>query len=307
MPTRLSYRRNLGPQIGPYGAFTTTGGGSTTAAICTDVFRSTELPTSHFAYDWLYWPSSAAPSLARITKTGLDPSAGTITLDRALGSSIGAGQGIELSARLPSDRGGADADDATVIRSLNDCLNEAARHILVRRTYSLPLVNNQHEYSLPVWLDRPGRLLDIWQPNATGTRTVSAADNGHPWELRGGASGVYVLHFRVPYRFSGGSHSLTLDVVSPADRYIKIGGTWTETTAGMTSDSDECMVEVKELNKVALALAYQTLRDTRSGADRAHYARLYQLQVPVARGAYGYDKDTDIDPSVTGEPVVEAA
>lgn len=307
MPTRVTYRRNLGPMVGPYGAFTTTAGGSTTAAICTDAFKSTELPTSHFAYDWLYWPSSAAPSVARVTKTGLDPSTGTITLDRALGTSIGAGQGIELSARLPSDRGGAVDDDATAIRSLNDCINEAARHIRVLRTYSLTLVNGQQEYALPAWLNRPGRLIDVRQPNATGTRTVRAADHGHAWELIGGTGGVYALRFRVPYRISGGTHMLTLDVESPADTWVKQSGTWTETTGGMTSDVHELMPEVKELNKVALALCYQTIRDTRRGADRAEYDRLYRLQMPIARGAYGYDTDNDIDPSVDGAPVREAA
>lgn len=246
----------------------------------------------------MFVPGLTAPRQRRVTGGGLAATTGTLTVDAAFGAAVGNGTVFELSPRLPAVHESAASVGNAPYASLQGCLNEALKHLLVPDDQlSLALVTQQRDYSLAAWpwLDRAARLVDVRALDALGTTYVPTH---HQWEVREGGRGA-TLHFRQPFRFSSGSYSLRLDVLRPADTLIRVGGSWGDSTVGLVSESDECAVEEKDLTIVALAFAYRALRDRSSGATKAWYAGLYEEQVRMARGVRNYDTSADIDPTVS--------
>lgn len=298
----VTARRRLGPDTGRYAVVTALSG--TTSTFTYHTLQSTILPSDHLAYQWAYAPAAALPRLRRVTETGLNAGTGVVTLDGALGTAVGAGTIVELSARLPPGRDGAANGAETNERGLNECLNMAARQILIEDdSIRIPLVSGQHDYSLAAyraWLERESRLLDVRQNNALGTTTKSTPKT---WSLRRSPSGHY-LHFDQPFRFSSGTHNLTLVVLRPVYTLInEMGAAWTEGTTGLDAETDECGADPEDLNTVALAFAYETLRDTSVGSEQAKWAGLAETQRARCRGVPGYFERADQEPAVPSRAV----
>jgi hypothetical protein len=303
--TRLvDARRQLLQEIGGGGTFFASGGTATTL-ICPTAFQSTELPSSALAYAWIFLPTTIAlPRQRRVKAAGLDPATGTITVDAAFPAPVVVGQTFEIHSRLPAARepvvGGAEA----TVPGLLECLNLGLRHLLVPDTYALALVSGQYDYSLPVWLDRPARLLDVRQLAADGLTKVST---WHGYELREDAEGP-TLHFEQPYRFPSGSFSNELLVHRPADTKTLVGGVWVDAgVVGVTNETDEAPVDMNDWITVALVFAYDALRKARTGTAKARYEEIYQAQLADARKLRRYDTTNDIETTTAPAPSAGAA
>ena len=303
MPTLTQCRQALARELGPSGVFTATAG-STTTVTCTTAFQSSTLPASALAYAWIYFPSIAATNnQRRISPTGLDPSTGVLTFDPAIGGAAANGTVFEITTGLPSVRDGSANNSETWVPGMVECINSGLRHLLVPQSdYSLSLVSGQYDYSLPTWLDRSERLLQVLQLNATGQAYVDATRYGHPWEVREGADGP-ILHFVKPYTFSG-SFSNRLVVKRPADGFVKVSSVWTDRTSspGLSAESDECGPDLTAVVTVAKVFAYAALRRINRGAARKMYDDQYHEQVAFARRLHDYDHSNDIAPSVPSSP-----
>lgn len=284
-------RQKLALETGPSGVFTATAG-STTTATCTAAFQSTELPASALAYAWVFVPGISTTNRQRRVKAdGLNASTGVITLDGALGGAIANGTVIEITTVLPSVRDASASNGAAWIPGLHECLNRGLDRLLVTQSdYALALTNGQYDYPLPAFLNnRPERLLRVLQLNATGTGYVDAAERGHAWEVREGANGS-VLHFVNPYRFSG-SFSNRLVVRRPASGFIRVGGTWGDSTIGLVNESDECGVDLDELMVSAKVFTFLAQRDTSANsAEWERWDAAYRAQLEVARALPNYDR-----------------
>lgn len=301
MPTLRTYRRQLGYELGGYGVYTATSG-TTTTLVCPNAFKSSSLPSDAFAYQWVYCPDITGVKLRRITSAGLNPTTGTITVDNAFDVSIAVGVFFELSALIPPTRETVEFEAHTNMMGLDECVNLALRHLLVRdESPTITLVSGQRSYSLSshTFLDRPERLLDVQQLDASGATYVST---WRLWELRESGDG-HTLFFPNPFRFSSGSYTAKLVCLRPADTRIN------ETTggSGLSIDTDSAEPDVNTVVCLAKAFAYRAIRDNRRGVDRAKYQDLYVAQVQEARRLRQYDKTNDIDPLVPQAPAPSGA
>lgn len=279
MSTTLTIaRRALGFEVGGY-TYVTASGGSTTTAIASPVFRSSELPTTAFAYTWLFNPAGTEPRQRRVTKTGLDPTTNyQVTLEAPLGSAVGNGTVVELSSLVPPIGLGT-----TIATGLHEALNAAARHILVPYNSSVTLVDGQYAYTLPSWLDRPSRLRSVLY---AGPNTGKLYDSWRPYRIFQSGDSL-TLHFDAPFRIRSGSFSFIVEGVRPAFSLINSA----DSTVGLSVESDTIDVELNDLVTVALLFVYRGLRDARHGDQRDHYAKLAETQLALARGVDGFVLD----------------
>jgi hypothetical protein len=298
--TRLDAARwALGREIGGSGQFVAEAGSSSATITCTVAFRSSELPTSHLAYAWVFVPSGAAPRQQRVTSTGLDKATGIITLAGQLGSPVATNTLFEIHTKMPAvQEDGSGIYGEGIIPGLHESLNKGLGHALVpEEDYSLPLVNLQYDYDLPSCVDRPERLRAVRQLNGLGNSWVDAATHGHPYEVRESLDGP-ILHFFVPYRIPSGSHALRLAFLRPGTSKIKVSGLWTESTVGLVNESDEAGLDLAALVALAKPYALAALRDSRTMPAKATYQALYAEAVNDARASRYYDHSNDIDPLV---------
>jgi hypothetical protein len=309
MPTYQKLRRMLAQEIGPFGAFTASNGvASFDEAVCPGAFDSTELASTAFAYQWFYRNGSTDVAQRRIKGAGLtvgtdNPGQKVIKLDGPLGTAIEAGTTFELFGRLPATTTQT-AGGTTVIMGLLECLNAALHHILVPDLITLPLVSGRCDYVLePAWLDRASRLVEVRAPDVRGTKRIPS---WRTWRIDEQVDGP-ILHVDAPWTFTSGAPALELRVLRPAWTRIKVADTWVDSTVGLHNDADECGSDETAIVTVAKAFAYQALRESRAGGDRARYDMLYERQVQLARAVRGYDKDNDVDPAVPKAPLGQAA
>lgn len=275
-------RAALGREIGGFGTFVAETGSDQDTIVCTTAFSNTDLPTTALAYRWAFVPTSVVPRQRQITGTGLIGSSGTIALSGLMGTAIANGTIFELHTMLPAVQTDGNFSQATA-PGLHECLNWALRHLLTpQHDYAITLVNGQRDYDLPVWLDRPERLIAVRQPNALGNDYVDADRAGHPYEIRESSDGP-VLHFDAPYRFTSGSYALRLQVLRPADTWIKVSGVWADSTTGLVDEDDEAGPPVNDIVTVALVLAYEAIRNERHGRAKGIYDALHQRQLVEAR------------------------
>lgn len=296
MATLTVYRRKLAQELGLFGIFTATGG-STTTLVCGNAFGSTELPTDALAYAWILVPSitASAARQRRVKKAGLDGTTATITVDGSFASAVANGTIFEVHCRLPGVRDAEATESISTMLGVHECINLALRHLLVvDDAQTISLVTAQRDYSLSslTYLDRPERLLDVRQLDATGASYVST---WRTWEFRESAAGS-VLHFPSPFRFASGSYSAKLVTLRPADTLIS----GASSSVGLIDEGDTAVPDVNSVVKGGKVFAYRALRDARKGPARAHYAGLYEEAVADFRKCRGYDHTNDVDPTVPG-------
>lgn len=294
--TRAAARRALGHELGGYFYGPAFSGSTTTISTTIPAFYSSELEDDALAYAWVYLPDGTLPRLRRVTRTGVNGATTVITVDAPFGTSVTNGTMFELSLLLPPSRDHTAGRGETTELGLNEALNLGARHLVVRRDdMRLDLVSHQHDYGTDdwTWLDRPSRLTDVREPNATGT---TFRPTRREWEFREGGSSSEI-HFVQPWRFTTGSHEIQLVGLCPADRYVKRGGSWIDTIGGYVNETDELALDTVPLVTAGLYFCYRALRDMSTGSARADYARKAVEQLGEVRKLRAYDFTNDIDRS----------
>jgi hypothetical protein len=296
MPTLATYRRRLGAELGGY--YVGTGGVGGTSTVIGNLwtpFRSTALPSTHLAYWWAYVPELPWPNLRRVTKNGLDPATGSVTVDDSFSNAVANGAIVELSSRLPPTSVTATGVGETLKPSLNDCVNLALPHILIPddQYVTVQLSDGVRDYSLSTWpwLDRAERLVDVRHLDAANGSFVSTWKT---WELRETAAGNS-LWFREPPRTPSGTYGVRLVVLRPAHTLISAG----DSTVGLVNDTDTATPDLEQVTPGALAYAYRALRDRTRGPSADRFAALYEAQVREFRRVRNYDHSNDIDVSVS--------
>lgn len=286
VPTLKDYRRALGEEIGGFAVYTTTALGTTTTLICTTAFLSTELPSDHLAYAWVYVPSQTLFLQRRVKDDGLTPGSGTITVDGVFGSAIGAGVEFEVSTRLPCIDGSARAPG---VLSLNQCVVQGMRRLLVPGSrVDVTTVANQQEYTLTAqagWLDDESRIVAIYDPpRASG---FPSPPTRLRWTLKTD-DGTPTLQFvDRAYPVSG----FTFQVAVQRPGHTLVSGA--ESTTGPTSDSHTSPLSLNDVVTAAKVFAYQSLARTRPGAKGAEYQGLYEQALAEARQLPTWDRTRD--------------
>lgn len=293
MPTLTQCRRAILEEIGGGGVYTTDSAGSTTTLVCAAGFKNSSLPTDHLAYAWVHVPTTPAPKQQQVTATGLTSASGTITVGSAFGSSINSATAFEVSTRLALIDGG----NKTAGISLNQCVNLALQHLLVPDELTVAITTSD-EIALTTWqgwLDRVDRLRAVLEPSPVSGRAPIDAS----WRFRSDEPLLTLdaelpkLRLEVP--FSTATGSLTLQVLRPAETWLRISSTWTEMTpgTGMTAETDETKVDLAHIRAAGKVFAYQAMAEARSGARRGEYQAQYEAALADARKLRYWDASRD--------------
>lgn len=259
MPTRPSYRRECGYALDDLGLHTSSS--STTGTLVFPALVNGTTGASTLTYDDRYLFLPASGEQLRVRPGGYAPSTGTLTHYPA--SSNPGAVVAEFTSLFPV---AAAPGEATTYHSL---INQALSLIDVEDTLSVSITSNA-DHSLATWVHwiaderirrRPDGTLDVRE--SRGANTAPIAVPGRGWEYVADAN-TPKLRARVPFAVTSGT--LEVHVLRPADTWIAVGGTFAESTAGLTAESDQALPPVRDVVRVFLLLAYRALLNRQPGA-----------------------------------------
>lgn len=268
MPTTQVYRRALANALddlaGPYAIASAT---ANTVVVPALINGAANTSTNFKSGTWVYVATGAGAGQTRRVRTnGYSAASGTLTVDPVWTITPSAGDVVELTGLFPATpQVGADISYLTI-------LNAALRQITEPDRVTLAITTSQ-EYPLTTWaawLDREERLTAVWEPGPTGGLPVPA-DWRRP-RLRLDAE-LPVLELTVPFAAAAGN--LSLDVLRPADTWIRVATVWSESTVGLAAENDEARPSIEDVVKVGLAEAYQALMSRAPGRPSGPYEGKY--------------------------------
>jgi len=161
MPNTLGdYRRRLAETAGYDVQVDTTAGATQPNQVVCSQFQSTELENTFFGNTWLYQPTGPnAGECRRIQyETGLDPSTGTITTERAFPNLTPIATPVEIYGRLPPVKYEGRL-------GLNDLVNRTLAECWTIQKLPLPGVMNQRIYPLGAafpWLQAEDQIVEVF-------------------------------------------------------------------------------------------------------------------------------------------------
>jgi hypothetical protein len=268
LATTQTFRRALANALddlaGPYAITSAT---SSTVVVPALINGAASVSTNGYAGRWVYVASGTGVGQTRRVRTnGFTAASGTLTIDPAWTITPSAADLIELTNYFPATaQVGADSSYLTI-------LNASLRQIVAPDRISIAITTSQ-EYSLATWvawLDRQERVTGFWEPGPTGGLPIPAE-----WRrprLRFDAE-LPVLEIAVPFLTATGN--LSLDVLRPADTWIRVVSTWAESTVGLASETDEARPSVEDVVKVGLMEAYGALMNRSPGRPSGPWEAKY--------------------------------
>ena len=192
------------------------------------------------AYDgaWLYVPSrqmqrqivvngyeSSLSAAATLTGTASTEKVGELVLGRVLDTALAAGTDVELHRVLP-------VLDAPRFPGLHHFINRALEALPLRDRVALPAAGTyRSSLAAHPWLTDERRVTGVTGPEIVTGITGLRLD----FDVR--------LEAEIPYLETGIAYdapdSLSLDVTRPRSSWIRVGGVWGDSNAGLVNESDE--------------------------------------------------------------------
>jgi hypothetical protein len=292
------YRRALANALddlgGPYAITSAT---ANTVVVPALINLAGNISPNAYAGRWVYVASgTGAGQTRRVRTNGYSAPTGSWTVDPAWTIVPSAGDIVELTGLFPvTPQVGSDNSYLTI-------LNADLRQIVAPDRISLAITTSQEYYLLAqaAWLDREERLGAVWEPGPTGGLPIPA-DWRRP-RLRLDAE-LPVLELAVPFAAAAGI--LFLDVLRPADTWIKSAGAWGESTVGLVSETDEARPSIEDVVKVGLMEAYLSLMSRAPGRPSGPYEAKYAAAKADAEGVRYFDSTARKTPPAA--PVAGAA
>jgi hypothetical protein len=243
---------------------------------------TTETDASPNAYDgrWVYCMATGASSgqQRKVTSAGYTSVTGNLALDLNWSLIPTANDILKLTGYFPilEQVGGEETSYRTLA-------NRGLGRLSVVDRVSLAVTDGTESYSLATWadwLDRPERLLGVYEPSPTGGRAVAADWRGARLVLN---AELPTLELDAP--FTG---TLTLEVVRPARTWVAVLGTWAERD-GLTNDADEVAVQLEDAVCAARVEAYHVLMSRSPGRPNGPWSDRYEAALAEARQLRFYD------------------
>lgn len=230
---------------------------------------ASEAPSSAYQNEWAYVPSTAEQrrmvkngysgyNAASSVLTGQNASAdayivGRLTLDRALATALAGNTTVETYSRFP-------AQSNEDMPGLHWAIGEALSVMHWPFKVAITATDSTRRYdmtSLASWFKRPEQLIRVFGPdpnNGDGPPTMS----GRPWIEPDGEK----LYLHVPEQLNAGQ-IFYAQVRRPAKTWIKVAGTWANSTVGLVNETDEALPDVDRVT--AVAYWHLCLRMSRKG------------------------------------------
>lgn len=246
---------------------------STIEIIASALIDSTPNVSSRYSGAWIYGvtdgnPDTLAGVQRQLRQLPLDSSTGTLYVTRAFASAPASGSAWEMYFRFPAIR-----DDASGRDGYRELINEALRLMVEPDTISISGVTDQTHYTLNTstypWLREAGRIVNVKRPtpNANDLERIDAQS----WTLiRDGEN--FIIELPSPYQTGD---TFKLDVLRPANSYIRQSGTWTNQTsltAGLSLDTDEALPTINDVVAVARELAFAEMQRNTPEAEARFWA-----------------------------------
>lgn len=249
MPARRSlqnYRRALARRLQSLSVVTTTAEGSTSALIASALAGGLE--NNRYAQAWvLPVDGPNAGVLRRVGNQALNTSTGQLSVSVPWGTVMPAATEIEIHRLLPPD----DHDGWTGLRSI---LNQALSECWTFQRLPLTGVADQGTYDLSAygdWLE-PDAIHELFGEVQAGALYATPHGGFGPYR------DANTLNLDIAPTLEAGD-TAKLAVFRPLDTYIKVAGTWGDSTVGLVNDTDEALINPEALTEVALAVAYEHL------------------------------------------------
>jgi hypothetical protein len=242
---------------------------------------TTDTGASPNAYDGR-WVSCLATGAASVQQRkvidGGYATNGTLSLDVNWSLVPTANDIVHLTSYFPviEQVGGEETSYRTII-------NRGLGRLGVVDSVDLAVTAGTESYSLATWadwLDRPERLLGVFEPGPTGGRIVAA-----DWRGAKLVMDAELPRLELDAPFTG---TLTLDVIRPARTWVGTLGVWAERD-GLTNDADEVAVQLEDAVCVAKVEAYHVLMSRSPGRPNGDWSKKYEEALAEARSLRFYD------------------
>jgi len=269
MPDSLAtYRRRLAEAAGYNVQVTATAGSARSDQVICTAFQSTELEATFFGNTWLYEPSGLnAGQCRRIQYTaGLDPSSGTITLERGLSNMTPIDTPLEIYGRLPPVKYEGRL-------GLNDLVNRTLAECWTVQKLPLAGVQDQRLYPLGAsfpWLQAEDQLVEVYYRGA-GTDPNASDELMINWRWVPGGDNPSV-EIAQPL---GTGDTLLLQAYVPLSWWIDTGaGFGLASVEGLQQETDQAIMPLLGMEIVGNAWVYGELAKWGLPDDQANYRSL---------------------------------
>jgi hypothetical protein len=233
--TLADYRHRLADTAGFNVQTVTTAGASQANQVIVSDFLSTELEPSFLGNTWEYQPTGPnAGQVRRVAYQGLDPSTGTVTLERAHSVNTPIATAVEFIGRLPPVRYEGRL-------GLNDLVNKVLAECWTVQKLPIPAVQDQRVYpigSLFPWLQAEDQVVEVYyravgqQPNDDDQLMIN-------WRWVPGADNPGI---EIAQTLSAGD-TLLLQAYVPMSWWTNTGtGFGLATTEGLRADTDQAIM-----------------------------------------------------------------
>lgn len=219
-----------------------------------------------YRQDWVMPASGLNAGLIRRPGTNsLDPTQGTLNVTVAWPNIMEKGAVVEIHDLLPP----VGRDKMT---GLKDCINMALSECWFPQRLPIVGVAGQPTYDISSYSDwlSPQLVEEVYGPAADPTLLPPA------WTGFNARWNAEVLDLDVAPAFNTGD-AINVEVMRPANTYIKVGGAWTTSTVGLQNDDDECLLQPELIVEVALAHAFSALAQGTAEA-RGYWGNQAQAQ-----------------------------
>lgn len=216
--------------------------------------------------------------------TDAEPENGGIEVDAPFAAAIASGVSVEVTGPLPLAR-------QQTVQGWREALNLGLGHLKLGRRITASIAVNGEISLSQSWLDRPSRILRIWEPSSVASGG-SLKLSRRPWTfIRSGETTL--LKTRVLPGTATGDY--TLDVLAPASSWIKqSGGSYQEDADGLTAEGDEAAPPTSDVVDASLVFAYLFLSNAAPDPEtRDRYRALHEQQLAYARTLEAWDHTRD--------------
>lgn len=283
--TLRTLRRALGYALDDLGVYAVAVATSSTITATALVNATPNASGTLYNGAWVHAPDSLRQT-RRVRTNGYTASAGEFAIFPNWTVAPAPGAAFEVNRLFPAlATTGVAAEDTDYLTIVNRGLRRLA--VPDRVTIAITTAEAYPLVSWP-WLDRPERLLGIWEPAATGSNLVPADWRGPRLSM---VAGVPRLELRAP--FSTASGLLTLEVLRPVHTLVN----GVESTSGLANDTDYVPIDVEDALPALLLEAYGVLMHRAPGrSDGAGWEAKYEQQLQLAMSSRFWDR-SQIAPS----------
>jgi len=269
----LGYRRKLASRLGLYGVYTTSSASVASTAtrelICSTL-ADLDSRVSAERYDGFSAYITDGALLGqqrRVVRSGYTASSGTLLLHRAFATTPATAVEFELHGTLP-------AIALDNVDGLREAINKAlaACWSLDRLTFTGIADRNFYSLTAYPWLRRRDQLGAIYGPASTTTTSPPLWPGGGWLRLDGDTP-----RLEIRQTFAA-DETFYVDVLRPANSYIKAGGAWGESTVGLVDDADEALTDQNLVVEIALGYCYETLAVSGDQQDREKWRQMEAAQ-----------------------------